>query len=121
MLKRLPFPKHLSRVVEYAGAHHETLIGTGYPRKLAAEDLSIPARITAIADIFEALTASDRPYKKAKTLSECVKILSFFKKDKHVDPDLFDLFLTSGVYRRYAERFLKPEQLDEVDIAPYLG
>ncbi|WP_096701597.1 HD domain-containing phosphohydrolase [Magnetospirillum sp. 15-1] len=121
MLKRLPFPKHLSRVVEYAGAHHETLIGTGYPRKLAAEDLSIPARITAIADIFEALTASDRPYKKAKTLSECVKILSFFKKDKHVDPDLFDLFLTSGVYKRYAERFLKPEQLDEVDIAPYLG
>ncbi len=121
MLKHLPFPKHLSRVVEYAGAHHETLIGTGYPRKLAAEDLSIPARITAIADIFEALTASDRPYKKAKTLSECVKILSFFKKDKHVDPDLFDLFLTSGVYKRYAERFLKPEQVDEVDITPYLG
>ena len=53
----------------------------------------------AIADIFEALTASDRPYKKAKTLSESVKILSFFKKDKHIDPELFDLFLTSGVYR----------------------
>jgi HD-GYP domain-containing protein (c-di-GMP phosphodiesterase class II) len=121
MLKRLPFPKHLSRVVEYAGTHHETLIGTGYPRKLEAADLSVPARITAIADIFEALTASDRPYKQPKTLSECVKILSFFKKDKHVDPDLFDLFLTSGVYRRYAERFLRPEQLDEVDIARYLG
>ncbi|ARJ67232.1 chemotaxis protein [Magnetospirillum sp. ME-1] len=121
MLKRLPFPKHLSRVVEYAGAHHETLIGTGYPKKLAAEDLSVPARITAIADIFEALTASDRPYKKAKTLSECVKILSFFKKDKHIDPELFDLFLTSGVYRRYAERYLKPEQIDEVDISLYLG
>ncbi|EME71581.1 methyl-accepting chemotaxis protein [Paramagnetospirillum caucaseum] len=121
MLKRLPFPKHLSRVVEYAGTHHETLIGTGYPKKLAAEDLSIPARITAIADIFEALTASDRPYKKAKTLSECVKILSFFKKDKHVDPDLFDLFLTSGVYLRYAERFLKPEQIDAVEIDAYLG
>ncbi|WP_050750757.1 HD domain-containing phosphohydrolase [Paramagnetospirillum magneticum] len=121
MLKQMPFPKHLSRVVEYAGAHHETLVGTGYPRKLAAEDLSIPARITAIADIFEALTASDRPYKKPKTLSECVKILSFFKKDKHVDPDLFDLFLTSGVYRRYAERFLKPEQIDEVDISAYVG
>ncbi|KIL99240.1 Adenylate cyclase [Paramagnetospirillum magnetotacticum MS-1] len=121
MLKRMPFPKHLSRVVEYAGAHHETLIGSGYPKKLAAEDLSIPARITAIADIFEALTASDRPYKKPKTLSECVKILSFFKKDKHVDPDLFDLFLTSGVYKRYAERYLKPEQIDEVDISAYVG
>jgi HD-GYP domain-containing protein (c-di-GMP phosphodiesterase class II) len=121
MLKRLPFPKHLARVAEYAGAHHETLIGTGYPKKLSAEDLSIPARITAIADIFEALTASDRPYKKAKTLSECVKILSFFKKDKHIDPDLFDLFLTTGVYRRYAERYLKPEQIDEVDVAAYVG
>jgi HD-GYP domain-containing protein (c-di-GMP phosphodiesterase class II) len=121
MLKRLPFPKHLSRVVEYAGAHHETLIGSGYPKKLSAEDLSIPARITAIADIFEALTASDRPYKKPKTLSECVKILSFFKKDKHVDPDLFDLFLTSGVYKRYADRFLRPEQIDEVDIAAYVN
>lgn len=80
----------------------------------------MPARIMAIADIFEALTASDRPYKKAKTLSESIKILSFFKKDQHIDGELFDLFLTSGVYRRYAERFLKPEQIDEVDITPYL-
>ncbi|OAN49948.1 diguanylate cyclase [Paramagnetospirillum marisnigri] len=121
MLKRLPFPKHLQRVAEYAGAHHETLLGTGYPRQLTADQLSVPARITAIADIFEALTASDRPYKQPKTLSECVKILSFFKKDKHIDPDLFDLFLTSGVYQRYAERFLRPEQMDRVDIRPYLG
>lgn len=121
MLEHLPFPKHMKRVVEYAGSHHETLIGTGYPRKLDGSGLSIPARITAIADIFEALTASDRPYKKAKTLSECIKILSFFKKDKHIDPDLFDLFLTSGVYLRYAERFLKPEQIDEVEVAAYLG
>ena len=120
MLKRLPFPKHLSRVAEYAGSHHETLIGTGYPCRLEGEQLSVPARITAIADIFEALTASDRPYKKPKTLSECIKILSFFKKDRHIDPDLFDLFLTSGVYRRYAERYLLPEQIDEVDIVPYL-
>jgi HD-GYP domain-containing protein (c-di-GMP phosphodiesterase class II) len=75
----------------------------------------------AIADIFEALTASDRPYKKAKTLSESIRILSFFKKDKHVDGDLFDLFLTSGVYRRYAEQFLLPEQIDEVDIKQYLA
>ncbi|MEO5372898.1 MAG: GAF domain-containing protein [Alphaproteobacteria bacterium] len=121
MLKRLPFPKHLSRVVEYAGAHHETLIGTGYPRRLEGEDLSVPARITALADIFEALTASDRPYKKTKTLSESVKILAMFKKDKHIDPDLFDLFLTSGVYQRYAERFLLPEQIDQVDVSQYVG
>ena len=121
MLENLPFPKHLRRVPEYAGTHHETLVGSGYPRKLKAEQLSVPARIMAIADIFEALTASDRPYKKAKTLSEAVKILSFFKKDGHIDPVLFDLFLTSGVYRQYAERFLLPEQMDEVDITAYVG
>lgn len=121
MLERLPFPKHLKRVPEYAGTHHETLTGSGYPRALASDRLSIPARIMAIADIFEALTASDRPYKKAKTLSESVKILSFFKKDGHIDADLFDLFLTSGCYRRYAERFLQSHQIDEVDISAYVG
>jgi HD-GYP domain-containing protein (c-di-GMP phosphodiesterase class II) len=121
MLDGMPFPKHLRRVPEYAGTHHETLIGTGYPRKLTAQQMSVPSRIMAIADIFEALTASDRPYKKAKTLSECIRILSFFKKDRHIDPVLFDLFLTSGVYRRYAERYLRPEQIDEVNIQPYLG
>lgn len=121
ILEQMPFPPSLSRIPEIAGGHHETLIGTGYPRKLTQEQLSIPARIMAIADIFEALTASDRPYKKAKTLSESIRILSFFKKDRHIDPDLFDLFLTSGVYRQYAERFLSAEQIDEVDIEQYLG
>ncbi|CAA7613860.1 HD domain-containing phosphohydrolase [Magnetospirillum sp. UT-4] len=121
MLETMPFPKQLRRVPEYAGTHHETLIGTGYPRKLTKDELSVPSRIMAIADIFEALTASDRPYKKAKTLSECIKILSFFKKDGHIDPDLFDLFLTSGIYKDYAERFLLPEQLDEVDISKYIS
>jgi HD-GYP domain-containing protein (c-di-GMP phosphodiesterase class II) len=121
MLEQLPLPKHLQRVPEYAGTHHETMIGTGYPRRLGADELSVPSRIMAIADIFEALTASDRPYKPMKTLSESIKILSFFKKDQHIDPLLFDLFLSSGVYRRYAERFLKPEQIDEVDVAKYLG
>jgi len=120
MLERMPFPKHLRRVPEYAGTHHETMEGNGYPRRLNHGQLSIPSRITAIADIFEALTAPDRPYKKAKTLSESVKILSFFKKDGHIDPDLFDLFLTSGIYRRYAERFLLPEQIDEVDISQFV-
>lgn len=121
MLEQLPLPDHLKRVPEYAGTHHETMIGTGYPRKLSADDLSIPSRIMAIADIFEALTASDRPYKKAKTLSESIKILSFFKKDQHIDGELFDLFLTSGIYKDYANRFLLPEQIDEVDIEAYLG
>jgi len=121
MLEEMPFPKELKRVSEYAGTHHETLKGTGYPRALVKEQLSIPARIMAIADIFEALTASDRPYKKAKTLSESIKILSFFKKDGHIDPDLFDLFLTSGVHRRYAEKYLKPEQVDEVDVSLYVA
>lgn len=121
MLEQLPLPENLKRVPEYAGTHHETLIGTGYPRKLSGEQMTVPMRIMAIADIFEALTAGDRPYKKGKTLSEAVKILSFFKKDGHIDPDLFDLLLTSGVYRQYAERYLKPEQIDEVDVKAYLG
>jgi HD-GYP domain-containing protein (c-di-GMP phosphodiesterase class II) len=121
MLEQLPLHKNMRRVPEYAGTHHETLIGTGYPRKLGADELSVPMRIMAIADIFEALTASDRPYKKAKTLSESIKILSFFKKDKHIDGDLFDLFLTSGVYLRYAEKYLLPEQIDEVDVAKYVS
>jgi response regulator RpfG family c-di-GMP phosphodiesterase len=121
MLEQLPLPKNLKRVPEYAGTHHETLIGTGYPRNLTAAELSVPTRIMAIADIFEALTAADRPYKKAKTLSESIKILSFFKKDKHIDPDLFDLLLTSGIYKRYAEKYLLPEQIDEVDIDKFVN
>jgi HD-GYP domain-containing protein (c-di-GMP phosphodiesterase class II) len=121
MLDSMPFPKHLKRVPEYAGTHHETLTGSGYPKKLAEGELTVPSRIMAIADIFEALTASDRPYKKAKTLSESVKILSFFKKDRHIDGELFDLFLTTGVYKRYGEKYLKPEQVDEVDISKFIG
>ena len=121
MLNAMPFPKELRRVPEYAGTHHETLVGSGYPRRLTKEELTVPARIMAIADIFEALTASDRPYKKAKTLSESVKILHNFKKDNHIDPELFDLFLRSGVYLRYAERFLKPEQIDKVEVEKYVG
>ena len=83
--------------------------------------MSVPARIMAIADIFEALTARDRPYKSPKKLSECIKIMSFMKKDQHVDPDLFELFLSSGVYQDYAKQFLLPEQIDEVDISQYLN
>jgi HD-GYP domain-containing protein (c-di-GMP phosphodiesterase class II) len=120
MLEDLPFPEELRRVPEYAGTHHEALDGSGYPRRLSGDDLSIPARIMAIADIFEALTASDRPYKRAKPLSVAVDILYRFKQDGHIDPELFNLFLTSGAYRRYAEEHLKPEQLDDVNISKYL-
>jgi HD-GYP domain-containing protein (c-di-GMP phosphodiesterase class II) len=117
MLENLPFPKNLRRVPEYAGTHHETLQGTGYPRQLGPHQLSIPARIMAIADIFEALTACDRPYKQAKPLSESLRILARLRDRGHIDADLFALFLSSGVHLAYGERHLLTEQLDEVDIA----
>lgn len=120
MLEKLPLPKNMRRIPEYAGTHHETLTGSGYPRKMVEAEITIPMRIMAIADVFEALTASDRPYKKTKTLSESVKVLSFFKKDGHIDSALFDLLLTSGVYKRYAEKYLLQEQIDEVDISKYV-
>jgi HD-GYP domain-containing protein (c-di-GMP phosphodiesterase class II) len=116
MLEALPFPKNLRRVPEWAGGHHEKMNGTGYPRGLRGEQMSVPARIMAIADIFEALTARDRPYKTPKKLSECIDIMAKMSKDGHIDPELFALFLTSGVYRRYAETFLLSEQIDEVEI-----
>jgi HD-GYP domain-containing protein (c-di-GMP phosphodiesterase class II) len=121
MLSQLPFPKHLKNVPEIAGGHHEKMDGTGYPKRLARGEMSLTARMMAIADIFEALTAADRPYKRGKTLSEALKIMSFMRRDQHIDPDLFELFLTSGIYRRYAERFLRPDQLDTVDIAQYVS
>lgn len=121
MLTQLPFPKHLKDVPDLAGGHHEKMDGTGYPRGLRAADMPPVARMMAIADIFEALTAADRPYKKPKTLSEAVRIMGHMKREHHIDPELFDLFLTSGVFRLYADRFLRPEQIDAVDIAPYLG
>jgi hypothetical protein len=120
MLNQLPFPRHLRNVPAIAGGHHETMIGTGYPKKLRREDMSLTARMMAIADIFEALTAGDRPYKKAKSLSESIKIMSFMKKDQHIDADLFELFLRSGVYMDYAKQFLAEAQIDEVDITDYL-
>jgi HD-GYP domain-containing protein (c-di-GMP phosphodiesterase class II) len=121
MLERLPFPPHLKNVPEIAGNHHEKMDGTGYPRGLKRDDMSVLSRIMGIADIFEALTAADRPYKKPKTLSESMKILSFMVKDRHIDPDLFELFLRSGIYKVYADRFLLPTQIDEVNIDTYLA
>ncbi|MFM7532005.1 MAG: HD domain-containing phosphohydrolase [Rubrivivax sp.] len=116
MLSTLPFPKHLRQVPELAGGHHEKMDGNGYPRRLTRSQMSPVARMMAIADVFEALTAVDRPYKKGKTLSQAIGIMGHMRRDAHIDPALFELFLRSGVYRAYAERFLKPEQIDEVDI-----
>jgi HD-GYP domain-containing protein (c-di-GMP phosphodiesterase class II) len=112
MLQKLPWPKKLSRVTEWAGGHHEKLDGTGYPSGLKAEQLSTPARIMAVADIFEALTAADRPYKPGKKISECMKILGFMVKDNHIDKDVVDFFIKSGMAQDYARRELKDYQLD---------
>jgi HD-GYP domain-containing protein (c-di-GMP phosphodiesterase class II) len=115
MLEALPWPKHLTSVPEYAGGHHERMDGKGYPKGLTREQMSVQARCMGIADIFEALTAKDRPYKKGKTLSESLEILGRMKLNKHVDPDLFDIFVRRKVYLRYAEMFLDKEQIDVVD------
>jgi hypothetical protein len=115
MLEALPWPRHLTNVPEYAGGHHERMDGKGYPRGLTREQMSVQARCMGIADIFEALTAKDRPYKKGKSLSESLEILGRMKENGHVDPDLFDVFVRKGVYRKYAEMFLDPEQIDVVD------
>ncbi|MCE5988372.1 phosphohydrolase [Pseudomonas sp. LM20] len=120
MLSSLPFPRQLKRVPDIAGNHHEKMDGSGYPRRLGEQDLGIAERVMAIADIFEALTAADRPYKAPKTLSESVKILVGMARDGHIDGQLLQLFLSSGVYRQYAERFLRAEQIDEVDVAYWL-
>ena len=121
MLESLPFPRDLQRVPEYAGGHHECMDGTGYPKGIYAGDMSVPARCMAIADVFEALTAVDRPYKKGKTLSESMRIMGFMKRGNHLDPQLFDLFVTSGVYREYAQRYMSPDLIDDVDEAALLA
>jgi HD-GYP domain-containing protein (c-di-GMP phosphodiesterase class II) len=115
MLEALPWPKHLRNVPEYAGGHHERMDGKGYPRGLTREQMSVQARVMGIADIFEALTAKDRPYKRGKTLTESLNILGRFKLNGHIDPDLFDVFIRKKVYLRYAEQFLDREQIDQVD------
>jgi HD-GYP domain-containing protein (c-di-GMP phosphodiesterase class II) len=115
MLESLPWPRQLRRVPEYAGGHHERVDGSGYPRGLRREQMSLPARIIAIADVFEALTAGDRPYKRAKTVSEALEILGGMKLSGHVDPELFDVFVRERVWEEYARAFLGPAQIDAVD------
>jgi HD-GYP domain-containing protein (c-di-GMP phosphodiesterase class II) len=121
MLESLPWPKHLERVPEYAGGHHERMDGKGYPRGLRGDQMSVQARVMAIADIFEALTAADRPYKKGKTLSESLHILGKFATNGHIDPQLFDVFIRSKVYMTFANKNMDPHQIDAVDEAAIPG
>ena len=117
MLKGLPWPRQLAQVPEIAANHHEKMDGKGYPRRLPAERLGTADRVMALADVFEALTAADRPYKAPKTLSESLKIMAFMCKDQHLDTELFRYFLQSGVWREFAQRFMLAQQIDEVDTA----
>ncbi len=121
MLESLPYPKHLRRVPEYAGGHHEKIDGTGYPNRLTGKQMSLQARMVAIADVFEALTASDRPYKKAMPLSQSLMILGQMKVDGHIDPDLFDIFVQDKIYLKYAQQHLSEKQIDTVDLAQIPG
>ncbi|MEY8253033.1 MAG: HD domain-containing phosphohydrolase [Colwellia sp.] len=121
ILEALPFPKHLSKVTEYALGHHETLDGKGYPQGLTKEQMSVPARAMAIADIFEALSAADRPYKQAKPVSECLKIMGTLVTHQHLDGDLFTIFVRENVYKDYINKFANPEQLDEFDVEAIPG
>jgi HD-GYP domain-containing protein (c-di-GMP phosphodiesterase class II) len=120
MLENLPFPEELKNVPEYAGAHHDQINGKGYPRGLTKEKMSVPARILALSDIFEALTATDRPYKKAKKISETLKIMRFMAIDGHIDSEIFNIFVKEKVYLEYAKKYLKSELIDVENHDEYL-
>ncbi|MFI5358199.1 MAG: HD-GYP domain-containing protein, partial [Opitutales bacterium] len=116
MLEALPWPRHLRRVPAYAGGHHERMNGTGYPLGLTREQMPVPTRIMGIADIFEALTARDRPYKEGMTLSQALRILGELKVAGHIDPDLFDIFMRERIYLEYSRQFMNPAKIDEIDL-----
>lgn len=120
MLSELPFPRHLRQVPEIAAGHHERMDGRGYPRGLTGEQMSVQARMMAIADVFEALTADDRPYKPGKPLSEALTILQRMAAEGHLDPELHALFLRSGACLAYARRFMPAAQIDVQDVTAYL-
>lgn len=116
MLKGLPWPAGLEQVPELAATHHERLDGKGYPRRLPGERLGVLDRVMAICDVFEALTAADRPYKPAKTLSETLRIMAFMCKEQHLDAELFRYFLRSRLWKEFATRFMNSEQQDPIDL-----
>ncbi len=120
MLESLPFPGNLRNVPEFAGGHHEHVDGTGFPRGLTRNEMSIQARMMAVADIYEALTSHDRPYKKPKKLSETLRIMKEMKENGHIDPDIFELFIKDKIYLKYARKFILPEQIDSIDVSEFL-
>lgn len=120
ILKDIPFPKEYSNIVEYAGSHHERVDGKGYPYGIKGDRMSIPAKILAIADVFEALTAKDRPYKEPKKMSQILKIMQEMKNTGHIDPDIYEVFIKRKVYLEYAEDFMDPEQIDEINPEEFL-
>ena len=120
MLNNLPYPKHLSKVPEFAGGHHEKIDGMGYPQALSGDEMSIQAKVMAVADIFEALTAQDRPYKKGKKISESMRILGFMKDDYHIDKDIFEVFVKEKIYLKYSELFVAKDQQDEFNELDYI-
>jgi hypothetical protein len=115
MLEQLPWPRHLRNVPEYAGGHHERMDGKGYPKGLTRDQMSVQARVMGIADIFEALTASDRPYKRGMKLSQAMDIMHKLRSSGHIDSDLFDVFVQEKVYLQYAQQYLDPWQIDEIN------
>ena len=121
MLEQLPYPKNLKNIPEFAGGHHEKMDGTGYPKGLKADQMSPQAKIMAIADIYEALTAADRPYKEGKKISQAMRIMGFMKNDYHIDEDLFEIFVNSGVYKKYADEYVSQSQVDDVNHSSVLG
>lgn len=112
MLEALPWPNHLKHVSEYAGGHHERMDGKGYPKGLTREQMSLQARMMGIADIFEALTARDRPYKPGMKLSQAMSIMAKFSEGGHIDPELYEVFCKQAVHLRYAKNFLDAQQID---------
>ena len=121
MLEKLPYPKKLKNIPEFAGGHHEKLDCTGYPKWLKADEMSVQAKMMAIADIYEALTAADRPYKDGKKLSDAMRIMGYMKNEYEIDVDLFEIFVKEGVYKKYAKKFVKKDQVDIVDEASVLS
>ncbi len=119
-LFKLPFPKKMKKLPLFAAAHHETLSGSGYPIGLKAEQLPLQARIIAIADIFEALTASDRPYKQPMKLSKALEILGFMVKEQQLDAEIVKIFLESGLYQQWAAEHLKTTQIDEINASNWI-
>ncbi len=121
MLEALPWPKYLKNVPEYVGGHHERMDGKGYPRGLMGNQMPLQARILAIADIFEALTAIDRPYKEGKSLTESITILAKMKLGGHIDPDVFDVFIREKIYLEYCQKFFPELSIEDIDLSHIPG